>query len=141
MASTLEKKTKKKQKYKLAEIKTLGHQLLSSRSHINNLPLILTFISPNCPPSYALESLLSLQSFFTPILPQLPPSPSNLSPRDASAAEDDPEVIYTTWLRSKFDDFVESLVDVSSSPLADETLRVSETVCLHFSIFFVSLIR
>ncbi|CAI0471334.1 unnamed protein product [Linum tenue] len=108
-----QKSRKSKSKHSLKELKALGQQLLSSRSHVNNLPLLLNFISPEFPPQYVLESLLSLQSFFTPLLPQLPPSSS----------KDDAEVIYRTWLRSKFDHLVSSLIDIVISPQPDPTLR------------------
>ncbi|KAF3434879.1 hypothetical protein FNV43_RR21966 [Rhamnella rubrinervis] len=123
MASILSKRQKKKQKNTtLSHLKTLGHQLLSSRTHINNLPLLLSFVSPTSPPQYVLESLLSLQSFFTPFLPDLPPSSSKPS-FSLNDSQDDPEFIFRTWLRSKFDEFVKSLIDVSLSPQSDETLK------------------
>ncbi|GMP93430.1 hypothetical protein CsSME_00043278 [Camellia sinensis var. sinensis] len=123
MASILSKKKKKKkkkknkrEKYSISELKTLGHQLLSSRAHINNLPLLMSFVcSGTSPPYYALEALLSVQSFFTPILPDLPSHPQG-DPQD-------PEFIYRTWLRSKFDDFVNSLIDIAVSPQSKEALR------------------
>ncbi|GMP93474.1 hypothetical protein CsSME_00043287 [Camellia sinensis var. sinensis] len=123
MASILSKKKKKKknkknkrEKYSISELKTLGHQLLSSRAHINNLPLLMSFVcSGTSPPYYALEALLSVQSFFTPILPDLPSHPQG-DPQD-------PEFIYRTWLRSKFDDFVNSVVDIAVSPQSEEALR------------------
>ncbi|KAG2277898.1 hypothetical protein Bca52824_060453 [Brassica carinata] len=77
MASILSKKQKKKENYTLKELKSLGSDLLSSRAHINNLPLLLSFISPESPPQFVVESLLSLQSFFTPLLSQLPSSSSS----------------------------------------------------------------
>ncbi|TKY56719.1 nucleolar complex protein 4 [Spatholobus suberectus] len=67
---------KRKGRYGVAELKTLGNQLLSSASHINNLPLLLSFVSPSSPPHHVLESLLSLHSFFLPLLPKLPSSSS-----------------------------------------------------------------
>ncbi|GMP93477.1 hypothetical protein CsSME_00043287 [Camellia sinensis var. sinensis] len=128
MASILSKKKKKKknkknkrEKYSISELKTLGHQLLSSRAHINNLPLLMSFVcSGTSPPYYALEALLSVQSFFTPILPDLPSHPQG-DPQD-------PEFIYRTWLRSKFDDFVNSVVDIAVSPQSEEALRLHSTV-------------
>lgn len=140
MASILSEKqrTKKKKSKKistLSHLKTLGHQLLSSRSHINNLPLLLSYVSPTSPPHYVLESILSLQSFFTPVLPDLPASSS----KSTSALNDsleDPEFIYRAWLRSKFDEFVKLLIDVSLSPQSDETLKVSFFFFLELFIFF-----
>ncbi|KAL3730991.1 hypothetical protein ACJRO7_027937 [Eucalyptus globulus] len=115
-------KTRKKRdnKYKLKDLKALGHQLLSSRAHVNNLPLLLSFVSPASPPPHALESLLSLQSFFTPLVPDLPPSAASSL---GAGAQADPEVIYRTWLRSKFDEFVRSLIEVAVSAQAEETLK------------------
>ncbi|TYG36464.1 hypothetical protein ES288_D13G067600v1 [Gossypium darwinii] len=121
MTSILAKKPKK---MKLKELKTLGQQLLSSRAHINNLPLLLGFISPSSPPPHVLESLLSLQSFFTTVLADLPPSQSSKKrPRIDDSAKQDPEVIYRTWLRSKFDEFVTLLIEVLISPDTEDALR------------------
>ncbi|MBA0727431.1 hypothetical protein Golax_000419 [Gossypium laxum] len=121
MTSILAKKPKK---MKLKELKTLGQQLLSSRAHINNLPLLLGFISPSPPPPQVLESLLSLHSFFTTVLADLPPSQSSKKrPRIDDSAKQDPEFIYRTWLRSKFDEFVTLLIEVLISPDTEDALR------------------
>ncbi|KAG8473415.1 hypothetical protein CXB51_035615 [Gossypium anomalum] len=121
MTSILAKKPKK---MKLKELKTLGQQLLSSRAHINNLPLLLGFISPSSPPPHVLESLLSLQSFFITVLADLPPSQSSKKrPRIDDSAKQDPEFIYRTWLRSKFDEFVTLLIEVLISPDTEDALR------------------
>lgn len=130
-SSTLSKKQKKRDKYSLAELKTLGHQLLSSRAHVNNLPLLLSFITPTTRPQYALESLLSLQSFFTPLLPQLPSSSVS-----SSDSQNDPEFIYRIWVRSKFDDFVQSLLDIAICSQSDEALRVRTSSTVNF--FFLN---
>ncbi|KAL6211100.1 hypothetical protein ACLB2K_016328 [Fragaria x ananassa] len=120
MASILSKKQKqKKNTTKLSDLRALGHDFLSSRSHVNNLPKLLSFITPTSPPQFVLESLLSLQSFFTPLLPDLPSSSSSSS----KPTHSDPELIYRTWLRSKFDELVESLVQVMLSPESDDTLK------------------
>ncbi|KAL0702637.1 hypothetical protein Bca4012_058759 [Brassica carinata] len=126
---------KKKQNYTLKELKSLGCDLLSSRAHINNLPLLLSFISPESPPQFVVESLLSLQSFFTPLLSQLPSTSSHTSsmkrPRSqededdspkTDEVEEDPEVIFKAWLRSKFDEFVKLLLDVLVSQQSEDTL-------------------
>lgn len=120
MASKKQKKNNSN-KYSLSDLKTLGHQLLSSRAHINNLPLLLSFITPSTRPKYVLESLLSLQSFFIPLLPQLPSS--TLSSSLTSDSQTDSEFIYLTWVRSKFDDFVQSLLEIAISSQSDEALR------------------
>lgn len=137
MASML---SKKKQKQSLKELKTLGQQLLSSRAHINNLPLLITVISPSSSPPHLLESLLTLQSFFTPVLSQLPPSSSSKnkkrrSDEDSEKEKEDPEFIYRTWLRSKFDELVKSLIHVIVSPETDEALRVSSFITQIFGLF------
>ncbi|KAK4491497.1 hypothetical protein RD792_002247 [Penstemon davidsonii] len=119
MASVKKSKQKKKEKRSLSELKTLGQELLKSRGHINNLPILLSFITPNTPPHYALESLLSLQSFFIPLLPQLPSSTSH-----SKQSNPDPEIVYRTWLRSKFDELVNSLIDVAvSTSQSQDALR------------------
>ncbi|XP_058754719.1 protein NUCLEOLAR COMPLEX ASSOCIATED 4-like [Vicia villosa] len=118
------KKKKTSKQYGVAELKTLGEKLLSSASNINNLPLLLTFVSPSSPPQHVLESLLSLHSFFLPLLPQLPSSSAtaNVSSSD-NADADQSKFIYLTWLRSKFDEFLKSLIDVLVSDQSDETLK------------------
>ncbi|KAF8020835.1 hypothetical protein BT93_G1304 [Corymbia citriodora subsp. variegata] len=113
------KARKKRDKYKLKDLKALGHQLLSSRAHVNNLPLLLAFVFPASQPPHVLESLLSLQSFFTPLVLDLPPS----SASPWGGRQGGPEVIYRTWLRSKFDEFVRSLIEVAVSAQAEETLK------------------
>ncbi|CAN1305007.1 Protein NUCLEOLAR COMPLEX ASSOCIATED 4 [Linum perenne] len=123
-ANKKQKSKKSKPKHSLKELKALGQQLLSSRSHVNNLPLLLDFISPESPPQFVLESLLSLQSFFTPLLPQLPPN-----------SDDDAEIIYFTWLRSKFDLLVSSLIDIVISPQPDHTLKVSLSLSFSIALF------
>ncbi|KAK0580806.1 hypothetical protein LWI29_006454 [Acer saccharum] len=123
MASML---STKKRKQSLKELKSLGLQLLSSRAHVNNLPLLITFVSPASPPQHLLESLLSLQSFFTPVLPQFPPSSSKKNRVDGESKKEDPEFIYKTWLRSKFDELVRSLIHVLFSPQSEDTLRVDD---------------
>ncbi|XP_049374920.1 protein NUCLEOLAR COMPLEX ASSOCIATED 4 [Solanum verrucosum] len=121
MPSKKQKKNKKHDKYSLSDLKTLGRQLLSSRAHVNNLPLLLSFITPSTRPKYTLESLLSLQSFFIPLLPQLPSS--TVSSSFTSDSQGDPEFIYRTWVRSKFDDFVQSLLDIVICSQSDDSLR------------------
>ncbi|XP_021853878.1 protein NUCLEOLAR COMPLEX ASSOCIATED 4 [Spinacia oleracea] len=113
---------KKRDKRSLSELKTLGQQLLSSRAHINNLPLLLTYISPSSPPKYVVESILSLQSFFSPVLPSLPSS-SKAAATNTADADADPELIYRTWLRSKFDELVKLLIVIAVSPQCEETVR------------------
>ncbi|KFK40110.1 hypothetical protein AALP_AA3G331600 [Arabis alpina] len=131
MASIL---SKKKEKYTLKDLKSLGNDLLSSRTHINNLPILLSFVSPESAPQFVVESLLSLQSFFTPLLSQLPstssiPSSSTKRSRDDDSSKTkttestDPEVIFKTWLRSNFDEFVKLLLVVLVSEQSEDTLR------------------
>lgn len=120
--SQSKKKKKKTENHSLSDLKTLGLDLLSSRAHINNLPLLLTYVSPSSPPHYVLEALLSLQSFFITVLPSLPSSSKPAAATDEP--QDDAELIYRTWLRSKFDELVKSLIDVAVSSECDDTLKV-----------------
>ncbi|KAF5768630.1 putative nucleolar complex protein [Helianthus annuus] len=109
---------KKKKNQDLADIRKLGQQLLSNRSHINNLPLLLNILNPtsSSPPEFILEALLSVQSFFTPLVADLPSS--------SAKPTEDPESVYRVWLRSKFDEFVEFLIRLSvSTTLVEEALR------------------
>ncbi|GAB2259059.1 hypothetical protein Droror1_Dr00015219 [Drosera rotundifolia] len=73
MAPSKHSKKKKKaapnpQNPSLTDLTTLGRELLSSHSHINYLPILVKHVSVSSPPRHALESLISLQSFFTPLL-------------------------------------------------------------------------
>lgn len=107
----------KKIKHTLPDVKKLGIELLSSTTHINNLPILISIIdNPSSPPHFVLESLLSLHSFFTPLLPTIPSYSSNKTHKDA-------DLIYLTWLRSKFDQLSQSLIDLSLSQCCDPILR------------------
>ncbi|KAH1042725.1 hypothetical protein GYH30_024845 [Glycine max] len=99
---------KKKGRYGVTELKTIGNQLL------------LTFVSPSSPPHHVLESLFSHHSFFLPLLPKLPSSSAFAAP---SVVDDQSEFIYLSWLHSKFDEFLKSLLDVLTTPQGDETLK------------------
>ncbi|KAI7737831.1 hypothetical protein M8C21_009334 [Ambrosia artemisiifolia] len=110
------KKNKKNQS--LADVQKLGQQLLSNRVHINNLPLLINILNPTSfsPPEFILESILSIQSFFTPLVHDLPSS--------SAKPTEDPESVYKIWLRSKFDEFVQFLIELSvCSTLSEEALR------------------
>ncbi|KAL9685424.1 hypothetical protein QQ045_022874 [Rhodiola kirilowii] len=113
-------KSKKREKQELADLKVLGTQLLTSRAHVNNLPRILNHVSPSSSPQLALEALLSLHSFFAPVLPDLPSAGGSSESRKE---KDEPEVIYRMWLRSKFEEFVKKLIEICVSGEADETLK------------------
>ncbi|KAJ0703233.1 putative nucleolar complex protein [Helianthus annuus] len=117
-STEINKGNKKKKNQDLADIRKLGQQLLSNRSHINNLPLLLNILNPtsSSPPEFILEALLSVQSFFTPLVADLPSS--------SAKPTEDPESVYRVWLRSKFDEFVEFLIRLSvSTTLVEEALR------------------
>lgn len=119
------KKKSKNSKHALPEIKKLGIELLSSTTHINNLPILISIISnPSSPPHFVLESLVSLQSFFTPLLPTIPSSSSsNKTTLTHNDNDDSAHLIYLTWLRSKFDQLAQSLIHISVSESCDATLR------------------
>ncbi|KAJ0968998.1 hypothetical protein J5N97_021875 [Dioscorea zingiberensis] len=130
MASVPEKQRAKTKKGKrkgetltLDELRTLSHDLLSSRAHVNNLPVLLSFLSPSSPLDLALEALISLQSFFTPLIPDIPSSSGTSSNPLAPGAEDDAVSVYKVWLRARFDEFVNSLIEVTVSPQSAEELR------------------
>nr|XP_010918362.1 nucleolar complex protein 4 homolog B isoform X2 [Elaeis guineensis] len=130
-----QQKTKKEEKKRketgdslsLEDLKTLGHQLLSSRAHINNLPILLSFLVPSSSLDLALESLISLQSFFVPLLPEIP-SASAISRSKAVASgtvgeDKDTESVFRAWLRARFDEFVNSLIEIAVSNQSADVLR------------------
>nr|VDD35458.1 unnamed protein product [Brassica oleracea] len=102
-------------------------------SHLELTSTTSLSFSPSSPPQFVVESLLSLQSFFTPLLSQLPSTSSSSTKRPRSEEDDDdtsnkktdedPEVIFKAWLRSKFDEFVKLLLDVLVSQQSEDTLR------------------
>ncbi|GJN01933.1 hypothetical protein PR202_ga19238 [Eleusine coracana subsp. coracana] len=102
----------------LEEVKSLGRELISSRAHLNHAPVLLSLLSPTAPLDLALEALISLQSFFVPLIPSIPSA--------AAAAGDacgDPERVFGSWLRQRFDDAVAALIQLSVSPQSDDAIR------------------
>uniref|UniRef100_A0A0D9W8P7 CCAAT-binding factor domain-containing protein n=1 Tax=Leersia perrieri TaxID=77586 RepID=A0A0D9W8P7_9ORYZ len=102
----------------LGEVKTLGEELLSSRAHLNHAPTLLALLSPSAPLDLALEALISLQSFFVPLLPSIPSASADVAGVDA-----DPELVFRSWLRKRFDELVAALVELALSPRSDEAIR------------------
>ncbi|KAL0913362.1 hypothetical protein M5K25_016815 [Dendrobium thyrsiflorum] len=117
---TKKKKDKKGETLTVEDLKFLGLQLLSSRAHINNLPILLSVLSPSSPANLVLESLISLQSFFLPLLPEVP-SISSLSQK--TGAEEDPDAFYSSWLRARFDELVNSLIEIAVSYTSVEAIK------------------
>ncbi|KAK9129210.1 hypothetical protein Sjap_009697 [Stephania japonica] len=113
------KKKNNTKQHTLSELQTLGLDLLSSRAHINNLPLLLRYVSSSSPAQHALESILSLQSFFTPLLPELP---SNSTLADHDSSTNDPELRFRTWARSQLDQFLQSLASIALSSKSEDAL-------------------
>ncbi|KAK3141687.1 hypothetical protein QOZ80_4BG0337110 [Eleusine coracana subsp. coracana] len=102
----------------LEEVKSLGRELLSSRAHLNHAPVLLSLLSPTAPLDLALEALISLQSFFVPLIPSIPSA--------AAAAGDacgNPERVFGSWLRQRFDELVAALIELSMSPRSDDAIR------------------
>ncbi|RRT44401.1 hypothetical protein B296_00055763 [Ensete ventricosum] len=112
----------------LDDLKALGHQLLSSRAHINNLPVLLSFLSPSSPVALALESLISLQSFFVPLFPEIPSSLSVPNKRSVAPTDDgeekDVELVFKDWLRERFGEFLNGLIEITVSGQSVDALRV-----------------
>ncbi|PKU80785.1 hypothetical protein MA16_Dca014623 [Dendrobium catenatum] len=117
---TKKKKDKKGETLTVEDLKFLGLQLLSSRAHINNLPILLSVLSPTSSANLVLESLISLQSFFLPLLPEVP-SASSLSKK--TGAEEDPDAFYSSWLRARFDELVNSLIEIAVSYTSVEAIK------------------
>ncbi|KAK8945523.1 hypothetical protein KSP40_PGU006792 [Platanthera guangdongensis] len=103
----------------LKDLKTLCQELLFSNAHINNLPIILSALSPSSPPDIAQEALISLHSFFLPLLPEIPSSSLSKQPR----AEEDPEAFYLSWLHTKFHEFVNLLIEIVISHTSVELIK------------------
>ncbi|KAG6522417.1 hypothetical protein ZIOFF_019557 [Zingiber officinale] len=143
--STKKKKSKKENSssggsLSLDNVKALGHQLLSSRAHINNLPVLISLLSPAAPLDLAIESLVSLQSFFLPLLREIPSSSSVLRKRSETRTfdgeEKDPESVYKVWIRQRLDDFVDKLIEIAVSEQSADAVR---DVALEAIMDFVKL--
>jgi U3 small nucleolar RNA-associated protein 19 len=118
----------------LEEVKSLGCELLSSRAHLNHAPLLLKLLSPSARLDLALEALISLQSFFVPLIPSIPSS-SAVAAASAGDAYGDPELVFGSWLRQRFDELVAALIELSVSPQSDDTIKVSfEQVMLVYCV-------
>lgn len=104
----------------LGEVKTLGEELLSSRANLNHAPTLLALLSPSAPLDLALEALISLQSFFVPLLPSIPSAAATAA---AAAGDADPELVFRSWLRKRFDELVAALVELTVSPHSDDAIR------------------
>ncbi|KAL2649788.1 hypothetical protein R1flu_017916 [Riccia fluitans] len=89
----------------LEETKQLGNDLLTSRSHLNNAPLLLNTLSNAKHPNAArAEALHSLQAFFVSLLRT---GRLESGTHTAEEAKDggNPEAIYKMWVRSKYQEF------------------------------------
>ncbi|KAF8702585.1 hypothetical protein HU200_032969 [Digitaria exilis] len=119
-ASATKKKRSRGGALTLNEVKTLGLELLSSRAHLNNAPVLLALLSPSAPLDLALEALISLQSFFVPLIPSIPSASAAATVGDAGS---DPELVFGAWLRQRFDELVAALVELSVSAHSDDAIR------------------
>ncbi|CAN6229319.1 unnamed protein product [Urochloa humidicola] len=119
-ASATKKRRSRDGTLTLDEVKTLGCELLSSRAHLNHAPALLKLLSTSAPLDVALEALISLQSFFVPLIPSIPSASAAATVGDAGS---DPELVFGTWLRQRFDELVAALVELSVSPHSDDAIR------------------
>lgn len=122
MSSLKRQKKQKKTAVSLDDVKDLGTDLLTSTTSINNLPRLIAFLSPSSPSEFIVEAVLALQPFFVTILPEI--YSYSRKKRDSEKEESDPEVVYKEWIRSRFDDFVDSLIKIAVSEETDRGVRV-----------------
>ncbi|CAN6240640.1 unnamed protein product [Urochloa humidicola] len=119
-ASATKKRRSRDGTLTLDEVKTLGRELLSSRAHLNHAPALLKLLSPSAPLDVALEALISLQSFFVPLIPSIPSASAAATAGDTGS---DPELVFGAWLRQRFNELVASLVELTVSPHSDDAIR------------------
>ncbi|KAL3702235.1 hypothetical protein R1sor_020257 [Riccia sorocarpa] len=98
----------------LEETKQLGNDLLTSRSHVNNAPLLLSTLSDAKHSNAARgEALRSLQAFFVSLL-----RTGKLEPGAGTNQESidggNPEAIYKMWVRSKYQEFRKVVFRIAS---------------------------
>lgn len=58
--------------------------------------------------------MISLQSFFVPLLSEM----------KSTGDDEDPETVFKSWLKERFNEFMRSLVEVAVSSETDEVLKV-----------------
>ncbi|KAG6549807.1 hypothetical protein Mapa_008788 [Marchantia paleacea] len=111
----------------LEETKQLGSDLLTSRSHVNNAPVLLSTLSNVKHPSPPrAEALRSLQAFFVSLLRA---GKLESGARSVEAAKDgeEPEAVYRMWVWSKYQEFRKTvfriITEESASVLRVEALN------------------
>jgi U3 small nucleolar RNA-associated protein 19 len=110
---------------KLEQVKSLGRDLLSARTHLNHAPVLLKLLSPSTRLDLAVEALISLQSFFVPLTPSVFSSSAATAAAAAGDACGDPELVFGSWLRHRFDELLAALVELSVSSQSADAIRVS----------------
>lgn len=103
-------------KKELAVAKKLGKELLLSRAHVNNAPLLLATLNSSSNLPVLKEALLSLEAFFIPLVRSGEYSPA--AQRKASDAllekgddeTDKAELIYMKWIWDRYRAFVNILL-------------------------------
>lgn len=121
----------------LADVQRLSHDLLSSLSHVNNAPALLSILSksltpPPPSPECLLEALLSLQAFFVPLLrsgelSSAVAKKANENLRGKTDGDDKPsaEAIYKSWLWDKYNEFLDILLQIISHSESLQSLQVA----------------
>jgi U3 small nucleolar RNA-associated protein 19 len=124
----------------MQRLQRLGRELLTSRAHVNNAPILISVLA-SCledkkKSDQGLEALMSLQAFFLPLLrTELETSAvKEASQRlkrkmneegEAKEAKEDAEAIYRNWLKSKYEEFLGLLKKIALSSLPNATLRAA----------------
>ncbi|KAH9304257.1 hypothetical protein KI387_008661, partial [Taxus chinensis] len=122
-------------------VKTLGQELLTSRAHVNNAPILISLLSSclknETHSDQGLEALITLQAFFLPLLrtklatSAVKEASQRLKKKrkrieggendDGEKAED----IYRNWLWSKYRELLRLLREIVVSSVPSPTLRVA----------------
>lgn len=110
-------------KSQLAVTKKLGKELLESRAHVNNAPLLLATLASSSKHSQVLiEALLSLEAFFVPLVKSGEFTPAAqrtaseaLHERDGDGEKEDDEMakadaIYKKWVWDRYREFLNTLL-------------------------------
>lgn len=124
----------------MERLKKLGQELLTSRAHVNNAPILISLLS-SCLGNEAifdqgLEALITLQAFFLPLLrTELATSAvkeaserlKKKRKRSQDGETDDGEKaedIYRKWLWSKYRELLRVVRKIVASSIPNPTLRV-----------------
>ena len=129
---------------KLTETRRLGKELLESRAHVNNAPLLIATLasslsadSHSASPKALTEALTSLEAFFIPLVQsgEFTPAAQRKADEELQKAKKDEqkteesemakaEAIYRKWIWDRYREFVDTMLRFVARHSAIPTVQV-----------------